>query len=379
MNRVLIWDYTGESPNWRKNYLDKNVEVVQTITPQGTASEILLQKNSWDWLLIFESGLRDFLDVTIKVLNLPIHKVIYALDISSWLQRPKAIYNLLNVSGGEAIRRLYTFNSYRKLSNFVTCTVEDISYVTTSADDIIMLDMFVRRANWASQEIKRFYELTKKYYDVDDNAGYFLDLGANIGTTGIYFLKKLTPNLKLLAFEPDDENFKLLRTNLILNDMEDKATAVNCGLGDKLDEMTMYRDLINPGHNNLMEPLDNVPTETVKIMPLDAYLAENKIAASEVKYIWIDTEGFEPQVLLGAKNLLRENPAPIFMECNLKAWDESGCFEDMLALLSENYSHFIYVQSDETIYPLDTLRTIKRPNTPFGQIGDIFLIRKEEI
>ena len=265
------------------------------------------------------------------------------------------------------------------MNNFVACTVDGLSYVATAADNVIMREMFVSRTNWASNDMKRFHALAKKYYDVDDSAGYFLDLGANIGTTGIYFTKNLAPNLKLLAFEPDPENFKLLRINLILNDLEKVTDLVNCGLGDKFDTMTMYRDLLNPGHNNLTEPLDNAPTETIKIMPIDTYLAENNISAREVKYIWIDTEGFEPQVLLGAKNLLSENAPPVFMECNLKAWDESGLFDDMLALLSESYSHFIYVQSDETIYPLDTLRTIKRPNTPFGQIGDIFLIRKGAI
>ena len=228
--------------------------------------------------------------------------------------------------------------------------------------------------------MKIFHELAKKFYNVDDSAGYFFDLGANIGTTGVYFIKKFAPNLKLLAFEPDPENFKLLRTNLILNDMEDKTFAVNYGLGDKFDEMTMYRDLVNPGHNNLTEPKDNVLTETVKIIPLDSYLAENKIAASEVKYIWIDTEGFEPQVLLGAKNLLRENPAPIFMECNLRAWDNSGCFEDMMTLLAEGYSHFVHITGNGgTLYPLEVLRTLERPNNPLGQIGDIFLIRKGAI
>ena len=68
----------------------------------------------------------------------------------------------------------------------------------------------------------------------------------------------------------------------------------------------------------------NAPTETIKIMPLDGFLAKNKISARNVKYIWIDTEGFEVQVLLGAKNLIANNPAPIFMECNLNAWDKSG-------------------------------------------------------
>lgn len=241
--------------------------------------------------------------------------------------------------------------------------------------------MYVTRRNHAADNMKVFQSLAQKYYGVDDDAGYFLDLGANIGTTGIYFTTKLAPNLKLLAFEPDPENFKMHRINLLLNDIgDDKATVVNCGLGDKLDEMTMYRDLVNPGHNNLTEPKGGVPTETVKVMPLDAYLAEHNIAAWDVKYIWIDTEGFEAQVLLGAKNLLRENPAPIFMECNLSVWEKSGRFDDMLALLAEGYSHLIHIAGSKVnLYPLDAIRTVGNPKADIGGNGDIFLIRKGAI
>ena len=73
--------------------------------------------------------------------------------------------------------------------------------------------------------------------------------------------------------------------------------------------------------------------------------------------------------------MLKENPAPIFMECNLRAWDNSGCFEDMMTLLAEGYSHFIHFYNGEKLYPLDALRTMERPNNDLGQIGDIFLIR----
>lgn len=274
------------------------------------------------------------------------------------------------------MRRWLNFNNCRQLNDIVACTVEGLSYVATAKDNILMRSMFVDRINWAAQDMKRFHELSKKYYGVDDNSGYFLDLGANIGTTGIYFIKKLAPNLKLLAFEPDAENFKLLRVNLLLNDLDDKAVAVNSGLGDKFDEMTMYRDLGNPGGNRLVKTHNNWQTETIKIMPLDAYFVENNIAAQDVKYIWIDTEGFEPQVILGAKNLLTENPAPIFMECNLTAWENSGLFEDMMQLLATRYTHFIlFGGGKETLYPLEALRTIERPANALGQVGDIFLIK----
>ena len=245
-----------------------------------------------------------------------------------------------------------------------------------------MRSMYTQRVNWASDDMKRFQALAQKYYNVDDSAGYFLDLGANIGTTGIYFLKKLAPNLKLLAFEPDPQTFKMHRINVLLNDMEDVTDLVNCGLGNEASELMLYRNGIGSGGNGFIKHKQSTPIATVKIISLDSYLAEKNIAAQDVKYIWIDTEGFEAQVLLGAKNLLRENPAPVFMELNLGAWDKTGHFEDMMALLAESYSHFVHVQFGDTAYPLDALRTMERPNNPnntLGQLGDIFLIRKGAI
>ena len=381
MFKVLIWDYTGTSRKWLEQFAEiKDIEFVGAITPSKPTPEILLKQNAWDWLLIFEQGARNFFEATIQILNLPLDKVIYALDMSSWVQHPKAIYTLLNEMGEGAASIHMSLNINRRLNNYATCTVEGLSYVATSKDNYVMPPMYIRGENHAAGNMKIFQALAKKYYNVDDNAGYFLDLGANIGTTGIYFTTKLAPNLKLLSFEPDPENFKLHRINLLLNDIsDDKAIVVNCGLGDKFDEVTMYRSLENPGGNGMYSYLrpkqKDFPTETIKTIPLDSYLAENKIAASDIKYIWIDTEGFEAQVLLGAKNLLKENPAPIFMECNLRAWDNSGCFEDMMTLLAEGYSHFIHFYNGEKLYPLDALRTMERPNNDLGQIGDIFLIR----
>ena len=381
MFKVLLWDYAGFAEEWIEKFSDKKyVEVVGKITPQDSVPEILLKEDAWDWLLIFEQGKRNFFDATIQMLKLPREKVIYALDIVSWIQHNKTAFVLNNSSTVIHLHALFSINQL--LNNFTTCTVEGLSYIATSKDNALMRFMYANRVNNAAGNMKQFQALSKKYYDVDDNSGYFLDLGANIGTTGIYFTKKLAPNLKLLAFEPNTENFKLLRINLILNDMNtDKVTAVNCGLGDKFDEMTMYRDLENPGHNSFTDPKDNIPTETVKIMPLDAYFDENKISARDVKYIWIDTEGFEPQVLFGAKKILTENPAPLFMEFNPMVWSKSGNLKGMINLLKKvGYAHYLWIPeveqtAKETLYPIDNLWNFRNATNEIGSMGDIFLIK----
>lgn len=381
MFKVLIWDYTGISAQWTDNFLRKDVEIIRTLHPDDTDQAEVVLRGEWNFVLIFEQGTRKIFDDmlnTMRAMNFSTENIIFAEEIQSWLDNPAAVYALLKSEAQETFLCRFGFCYNRDHHHYIAATAEGLHYVGTSADEYISFSTYAFGQNYSENDMKRFHALAQKFYGVDDGAGYFLDLGANIGTTGIYFTRKLAPDLKLLAFEPDAENFKLLRVNLLLNDLgDDKAIAVNSGLGDKFDEMTMYRNLENPGGNSTIQYESDMPHETIKIMPLDSYLAENNIAAQDVKYIWIDTEGFEAQVLLGAKNLLTENPAPIFVEFNLGAWRKSGCFDEFFAVIAGKYSHFILLDyGKETLYPIDALRTLTPPTEGFGRIGgDIFLIK----
>lgn len=388
MFRVVLWDYVGNSAQWAKDSLKPTgIEIVRTLRPDDPDQAKVILSGDWDFVLIFEKDAHETFEQifdTMRAMNFPTDNIIFAGDPSSWANNPAAVYSLLRPEACELFYRQCNFNNHKKWHKYIAATAEGLSYVATSADDYVIRMIYANSKNHSAYDMKLFFELTRKFYDVDDSAGYFLDLGANIGTTGIYFINKFTPNLKLLAFEPDAENFKLLRVNTILNDMEERTTLINCALGETFGEMTMYRDLKNPGHNNFLEVRDDVPTETVKVIPLDAYLAESNIAPAEVKYIWIDTEGFESQVLFGAENLLRQNPAPLFMEFNPRAWRESGNFERLVALLkSVGYSYFVWVletikRGQVKLYPIDALLDCRDSIRGTGSLGDIFLVRNAQ-
>ncbi|MBQ7199732.1 MAG: FkbM family methyltransferase, partial [Selenomonadaceae bacterium] len=278
--KVLICDYTGNSAQWIDEFIIKeNVEIVGTITP-ATDKNLLAEKSSWEYLLIFEQGNKKFFMSLAHFMNIPPQRVIFALDWNSWAAHPAAMYTLLNPQGGGQLAyRILHFKTARQFNYFTSCTTADgLHYVATSKDNYVIRPMYLNNKNHAEHEMKLFQLLTKIFYGIDGSEGLFLDLGANIGTTGIYFTKILAPNLKLLAFEPDPENFKLLRANLILNDMEEKTIAENYGLGDVENEMTMYRDIYNPGHNGIFSNDSGVEAETVKIIPLDKYFAEKNIS-----------------------------------------------------------------------------------------------------
>ena len=393
MFKVVLWDYTGESESWTKKFLKDGVEIIRTLRPDDPDQAEVIMRGDWNFVLIFENGQREIFNEilkTMRAMNFSTENIVFANDFNSLLDNPAAVYALIKPETCDQLYRYWNFFKGRRWHHYTSAsTAEGLHYVGTSADNFVIRSMYVTSENHTAHELKLFHALSKKYYRIDDSAGYFLELGANIGTAGIYFCKKIAPNLKYIAFEPDAENFKLLRINTILNDLNDNSILVNFGLGEVFEEQQMYKNLANPGGNGMFNkwlPSErNFPTETIKIIPLDAFFAENNLAAENVKYIWIDTEGYEAQVLLGAKNLLTKNPVPIFMEFNPMAWNKTGRFERFVDLLKMvGYTHFIWIpetfqHKEEIIYPIDKLWDWKNSNNWIGSLGDIFLIRKGAI
>ena len=389
MFKVVLWDYTGESENWAKNLLKSGVEIIRTLRPNDADQAEVIMRGDWNFVLIFEKGEREIFNEifkTMQAMKFSTDNIVFAKDFNSWLNNPAAVYALLKPEACDNLYRHWNFLNHRRWHHYIAASAEGLNYVGTAADNFVLRSMYLTGENHTAYELKVFRALAKKYYGIDSTGeGIFLELGANVGTAGIYFCKKLAPNLKYLAFEPDAENFKLLHVNIILNDLDNRATAVNFGLGEVFEEQQMYMNLANPGGNGMFNKWlpdeRNFPTETINIIPLDAFFAENKIAAQDVKYIWIDTEGYEAQVLLGAKNILSQNPAPIFMEFNPMAWNKTGYFERFIDLLKTvGYTHFIWVlemiqRKEEKVYPIDKLWDWKNSDNWIGSLGDIFLIK----
>ena len=59
----------------------------------------MLEKN-WDYLLIFKQGTRQFFNEMVNFMNIAPERVIFATDLSSWLEKPAAVFALINPQGG---------------------------------------------------------------------------------------------------------------------------------------------------------------------------------------------------------------------------------------------------------------------------------------
>jgi len=125
----------------------------------------------------------------------------------------------------------------------------------------------------------------------------FVDVGANIGLYSLLAAKVVGPSGKVIAFEPHPLAAKRLRENAALNGLTN-VEVHEAGAGASSGRTFITADLDTVNH---IAPLGGSGTLETRIEPLDAVLGTRR--ATVVK---IDAEGFEFEVLRGARRVLRE-------------------------------------------------------------------------
>ena len=154
--------------------------------------------------------------------------------------------------------------------------------------------------------------------------GYtFLDIGANTGYYGI-MSAYLFPASKTYSFEPLLVHCNLIRQSAALNKLSN-VDVIECGLGEKNETMNIY----TAGSGTTL--IKDFTTDTgnvmqVPIRTLDEVMSEKHIES--IDFIKIDVEGFEFEVLKGAKKSITSYKPIVFIEiCHTKD-GRDGIFEN---------------------------------------------------
>jgi FkbM family methyltransferase len=133
-----------------------------------------------------------------------------------------------------------------------------------------------------------------------------VDVGANIGYYTVLLADKIGKIGKVYAFEPDKTNFEILKKNIEVNDLKN-VVAINAAVGKTEGKLKLHKSEENFGDHKLYG--NDREFETVKIINLDKYFSNEKI-----DLLKIDTQGWEPEVIEGAKELIRKNKPVMFLE-----------------------------------------------------------------
>ncbi|HCY77914.1 MAG TPA: hypothetical protein DHV28_18565 [Ignavibacteriales bacterium] len=162
-------------------------------------------------------------------------------------------------------------------------------------------------ANWAKY-FEEEYPILNKLINSGD---VVVDVGANLGFFSIIISKIVGEKGNVFSFEPSINIFSKLIDNLKLNSITN-VNLENCGLGKSDEILTLKRNKKYSGMSTLVLEQDNeIIEEQVKITSLDKYFFDKVIKIDLIK---IDTEGFEPEVLIGAKKIITSYKPVIYIE-----------------------------------------------------------------
>ena len=152
--------------------------------------------------------------------------------------------------------------------------------------------------------VKSILDKEVKYNDV------IIDIGANIGVYAIPLAKRVS---KVIAFEPHPKISEMLEKSIELNQLHN-IILIKKPVGD-MKKKVSYNLSVIPMYSgvNINNNVDSA-IETIEIQSIDldtALSMENK-----VDWLIIDVEGFEINVLNGARNILKKYSPKIIIEAH---------------------------------------------------------------
>lgn len=334
MYRLLIWGTGQEASNFISNLDTEKLQIVGFVEsyPQ---KEIYMKKMvfkpeelhdlEYDYLIIasvYEQEIKETI----------LQNSISENNIYSWNTDKVELLNLLPIKYNIYKKKMYL--ETKKLMPYQTIYVDNTYYLFNCKDQVISSMMVNYEETFSKKEIDALFEIAGI-----EKEGYFIDIGANIGTTSLYVKKNINPNLQIIAFEPVTENYNMFRINQILNNCED-IIIEKYGVSDCISESEIYVNDSNYGGSSIVDNGKSMVREKISCISLDEYFEKRNIEISEIKYIWVDVEGFEAKVILGGQNVLKKSKACLYMEFNAKDYQEQGLYNSLINVLKRIYSKF---------------------------------------
>jgi len=147
-----------------------------------------------------------------------------------------------------------------------------------------------------------------RYLEPGDAA---IDVGANMGFVAAILASIVGHEGRVFCFEPAKRPFKKLQKMVAANEL-DQVLSFNLGCGSEASSAVLHSVSASSGNSSIVNESDKGRlSERIEIVSLDsiAVLRERRI-----KLIKIDTEGYEPEVLAGGRELIQDHRPVIYSE-----------------------------------------------------------------
>ena len=131
-----------------------------------------------------------------------------------------------------------------------------------------------------------------------------IDIGANIGWYSCIFGAMLAGRGRVIAMEPEPQNYDLLKRNITLNHLSN-IEPIQCAASDSSGTLTLHLyKSSNRGRHSVL-PIHGGQTVAIPSIRIDDVLAQRGLSEAAIAILKIDVEGYEAIALRGAQRALK--------------------------------------------------------------------------
>ena len=160
-----------------------------------------------------------------------------------------------------------------------------------------------------------------------------IDIGANLGWYSVLLSRNSTAGSTIYAFEPDPDNFKLLKHNSKENTCRN-IQPINKAVSNRSENLKLHKyPEKNLGRHSLLAQEGTVPVDVSSVC-LNEFFTTAEYP--KIKFIKIDIEGFEYFALQGASSLLEHCPF-VMMEFSPHLYTEDDHSSKLVKFMTDYY------------------------------------------
>lgn len=211
----------------------------------------------------------------------------------------------------------------------------------------------------------------------DDGPTLILDCGSNFGFYSIYTASKNNNN-KAIAFEASPNTFQELKKNIEVNNLKN-IKAYNLALTNTDNKDIIFFESINDWESSLIESNSESKIQTkIKTTTLNSIISSNDLYNNHL-VIKLDVEGYEMQIIDGAKKIIQKFSPIIILEFS-KFIEKNKVFNySYLQSFLKEFDYLIYDTNYKQVSLKDILDEIdKLPQKMFG-VGNKFLVKNNSL
>jgi FkbM family methyltransferase len=266
-------------------------------------------------------------------------------------------------------KRAEFFDDADRYTPYLATRAGDALFLVKTEDKHIGRSLFAKQARGEIAVLSRAVAAVEGIWGPDAIARRtFVDVGANIGTTTIPAV--LSHGFAFaVAIEPEPENLRVLRMNVLMNELEDRVRVLPLAVSNELGQTDLVVDRTRGGKHWIATDPSKVKRKsassstilTVETVTLDRLVETAVLELEDIGLLWMDAEGHEGHILAGAASLLRQG-TPLVMEWNPVILDRIGDRDRLQQAIAEHYTHFAGLHRDasteQASFPLQTVKSL---------------------